>query len=121
MESAAAGEKEYLALYQDCKAYEKKRASYVGDEKQLVSYCFYVKNLIDRLEAKDVNARIDDDKLILALRNVPSLNVLIYPASDERHPVFKSSLKNPDSPFYVFDTVKVDLPVLDDGRYVVKL
>ena len=121
LESAAAGEKEYLALYQDCKAYEKKRASYVGDEKQLVSYCFYVKNLIDRLEAKDVNARIDDDKLILALRNVPSLNVLIYPASDERHPVFKSSLKNPDSPFYVFDTVKVDLPVLDDGRYVVKL
>lgn len=121
LEESGAGEKEYLALYKDCKSFEKKRASYSGDEKQLVSDLSLVKYLVERMEEKEINVQIDDDCLTLTLRNVPSVNVGIYAASDERHPVYKSSLKKLDCPFYVIDTVKLKLPVLNDGQYFVKL
>lgn len=115
-----AGSDEYKALYDKCAAFEKERTAFTGIESKVVGDLTTVENLCIHLTAKSVEVRLEDGKILVLLQNLKSAKLSV--SSDEAagsKTVLSESLDNPKCSFYVKDTVPVDLPVLDDGDYVI--
>lgn len=115
-----AGSDEYKALYDECAAFEKERTAFTGVESKVVGDLTTVENLCSHLTAKSVEVRLEDGKILVLLQNLKSAKLSM--SSDEEagsKTVLSESLDNPQCSFYVMDTVSVDLPVVDDGDYVI--
>lgn len=115
-----AGSDEYKALYDKCAAFEKERTAFSGVESKVVGDLTTIENLFSHLTAKSVEVRLEDGKILVLLQNLKSAKLSV--SSDEAagsKTVLSESLDNPQSSFYVMDTVSVDLPVVDDGDYVI--
>lgn len=115
-----AGSDEYKALYDECAAFEKERTAFTGIESKVVGDLTTVENLCSHLTAKSVEVRLEDGKILVLLQNLKSAKLSV--SSDEAagsKTVLSESLDNPQCSFYVMDTVSVDLPVVDDGDYVI--
>lgn len=115
-----AGSDEYKALYDECAAFEKERTAFSGVESKVVGDLTTVENLCSYLTAKSVEVRLEDGKILVLLQNLKSAKLSM--SSDEAagsKTVLSESLDNPKCSFYVKDTVSVDLPVVDDGDYVI--
>lgn len=115
-----AGSDEYKALYDKCAAFEKERTAFSGVESKVVGDLTTIENLCSHLTAKSVEVRMKDGKILVLLQNLKSAKLSV--SSDEAagsKTVLSESLDNPQCSFYVMDTVSVDLPVVDDGDYVI--
>lgn len=115
-----AGSDEYKALYDKCAAFEKERTAFTGIESKVVGDLTTVENLCSHLTAKSVEVRLEDGKILVLLQNLKSAKLSM--SSDEAagsKTVLSESLANQKCSFYVKDTVSVDLPVVDDGDYVI--
>ena len=114
-----AGSDEYKALYDKCAAFEKERTAFTGVESKVVGDLTTVENLCSHLTAKSVEVRIKDGKILVLLQNLKSAKLSMSPDEASSKTVLSESLDNPKCSFYVKDTVSVDLPVVDDGDYVI--
>lgn len=114
-----AGSDEYKALYDKCAAFEKERTAFTGIESKVVGDLTTVENLCSHLTAKSVDVRIKDGKILVLLQNLKSAKLSMSPDEAGSKTVLSESLANPKCSFYVKDTVSVDLPVVDDGDYVI--
>lgn len=114
-----AGSDEYKALYDKCAAFEKERTAFTGVESKVVGDLTTVENLCSHLTAKSVDVRIKDGKILVLLQNLKSAKLSMSPDETGSKTVLSESLANPKCSFYVKDTVSVDLPVVDDGDYVI--
>lgn len=114
-----AGSDEYKALYDECAAFEKERTAFSGVESKVVGDLNTVENLCSHLTAKSVEVRIKDGKILVLLQNLKSAKLSMSPDESSSKTVLSESLANPKCSFYVKDTVLVDLPVVDDGDYVI--
>ena len=114
-----AGSDEYKALYDECAAFEKERTAFSGVESKVVGDMTTVENLCSHLTAKSVDVRIKDGKILVLLQNLKSAKLSMSPDEAGSKTVLSESLANPKCSFYVKDTVSVDLPVVDDGDYVI--
>lgn len=114
-----AGSDEYKALYDECAAFEKERTAFTGVESKVVGDLTTVENLCSHLTAKSVEVRIKDGKILVLLQNLKSAKLSMSPDEAGSKTVLSESLANPKCSFYVKDTVSVDLPVVDDGDYVI--
>lgn len=114
-----AGSDEYKALYDECAAFEKERTAFTGVESKVVGDLNTVENLCSHLTAKSVEVRIKDGKILVLLQNLKSAKLSMSPDEAGSKTVLSESLANPKCSFYVKDTVSVDLPVVDDGDYVI--
>lgn len=114
-----AGSDEYKALYDKCAAFEKERTAFTGIESKVVGDLTTVENLCSHLTAKSVEVRIKDGKILVLLQNLKSAKLSVSPDEAGSKTVLSESLDNPQCSFYVMDTVSVDLPVVDDGDYVI--
>lgn len=114
-----AGSDEYKALYDECAAFEKERTAFTGVESKVVGDLTTVENLCSHLTAKSVEVRIEDGKILVLLQNLKSAKLSMSPDEAGSKTVLSESLSNPKCSFYVKDTVSVDLPVVDDGDYVI--
>lgn len=115
-----AGSDEYKALYDKCAAFEKERTAFTGIESKVVGDLTTIEILCSHLTAKSVEVRLEDGKILVLLQNLKSAKLSM--SSDEAagsKTVLSESLANPTCSFYVKDTVPVDLPVVDDGDYVI--
>lgn len=114
-----AGSDEYKALYDKCAAFEKERTAFSGVESKVVGDMTNVENLCSHLTAKSVEVRLEDGKILVLLQNLKSAKLSMSPDEAGSKTVLSESLANPKCSFYVKDTVSVDLPVVDDGDYVI--
>lgn len=114
-----AGSDEYKALYDKCAAFEKERTAFSGVESKVVGDLTTVENLCSHLTAKSVEVRLEDGKILVLLQNLKSAKLSMSPDEAGSKTVLSESLDNPQCSFYVMDTVSVDLPVVDDGDYVI--
>lgn len=114
-----AGSDEYKALYDKCAAFEKERTAFTGVESKVVGDLNTVENLCSHLTAKSVEVRLEDGKILVLLQNLKSAKLSMSPDEAGSKTVLSESLANPKCSFYLKDTVPVDLPVVDDGDYVI--
>lgn len=114
-----AGSDEYKALYDECAAFENERTAFTGVESKVVGDLTTVENLCSHLTAKSVEVRLEDGKILVLLQNLKSAKLSMSPDESGSKTVLSESLANPKCSFYVKDTVSVDLPVVDDGDYVI--
>lgn len=114
-----AGSDEYKALYDKCAAFEKERTAFTGIESKVVGDLTTVENLCNHLTDKSVEVRLEDGKILVLLQNLKSAKLSMSPDEAGSKMVLSESLDNPQCSFYVKDTVSVDLPVVDDGDYVI--
>ena len=107
----------YQSLYNRCTAYEKERAALRGEEARIAKGCTTVKKLVDTLSSKDVNVRVLGKKAVVTFRNLDKATLTLL---QDKKKLQTWNLMNPDRSFYVYDTVKVDLPELADGSYTLE-
>lgn len=112
--SATSGD--YLALRRECVAFEKTRKS-MKDEAALTESLTYPADMVKRLDFKQISAEVvsGTDTLLLSLRNLPGAAVQVQTLDSTT--VFSRNVENPVQSYYVFDTLRLVLPVLDDGEY----
>ena len=123
------GSEQFKDLDSRCQAFEKERESYIpkyarqeftfmssNDVNEIIAHeCGSdVLSLIYRLEEKNVSVSVRDDTVLVCFRNIKSANLSV---EDNGKGVFRKKLDNQVRSFYVWDTVKVALPVLKDGDY----
>lgn len=109
---------DYRALRQKCDEFKKDQAAFTGEEAEIAKCCTQVKDLAERLDASEVSASIKDSRLTLVFTNVPRVTVCI--AQDGKKAAYRKTIANPYRSYYLPDTVSLDLPVIDDGNYVVE-
>ncbi len=109
-----AGSAAYQALYADCLAYEKARKALKGDDAKIVAGCTAVKNLTETLTGKGVGVRLEDKNVCVTFRNLDKATLTLREGDKT---VKTWNLANSARSFYVYDTVRVALPVLGDGAY----
>lgn len=118
LERGSAGSDEYRSLLSRCEAFERGRKSLRGEEAEMVGGIKEVKDLIERLNSSEVRVSgVEDDSLVLQLRNKPSARIGLY---RDDSLIFSAVGENAVRSFYVYDTVRIALPKLDDGEYTVK-
>ena len=110
----------YKEIHAECKAVEKARGAFKGEEKIIADAIKSFINLIDNLEAKNLGISFDNGKLLVTFRNMSSANVKLYQQNATK-PLKTWSVKNPIESFYKPDTVKIDLPKLSDGDYLAEV
>lgn len=109
----------YKSLYQDCKAFEKKRAAFRGDEKRIADKVTSIEGLIRSLENKDIDLSFKDGNILVLFQNLPDAKVSLYQGTSQK--ALKTwTAKNAFNSFYVSDTVEIALPALEDGEYRAK-
>ena len=114
LNEAKAGSAAYQALYADCLTYEKERKAQKGDDAKIVAGCTAVKNLTETLTGKGVGVRLEDKNVCVTFRNLDKATLTLREGDKT---VKTWNLTNPARSFYVYDTVRVALPVLGDGAY----
>ena len=125
--------RQFAELDSKCQAFEKERESYIPKyvssdllfvssndvNKIIAEECGgVISSLIDRLEDKDVSVLVREDTVLVRFRNIKSANLSV---ESQGKGVFRKGLDNPVRSFYVWDTVKVALPELEDGDYWIKV
>jgi len=109
---------QYKALYDKCKAFEKERKSFSGDEKNVAACADRVEGLIEQFESKDARVTVNASVMTVLFRNLDKLKIDIT-TGDKKQSLYKTTVNNSVKSFYVYDTVKVNLPNLSDGNYFV--
>ena len=125
--------REFAELDSKCQAFEKERESYKPQyvlqnlaflstddiNKIIAEECGgEISSLIDRLEDKNVSVAVREDTVLVRFRNIKSADLSV---GSQGKSVFRKRIDNPVRSFYVWDTVKVALPELEDGDYRIKV
>ena len=111
-------EEDFVALYERCKAFEKYRASFRDDEKTIADVCTEGKNLIETLTDKTLSVEFKDGKANVSMRNIDKATMVLSRVLDKKSEIRKWNLVNPKRSFYLYDTVSVDIPALEDADYI---
>ena len=108
----------FRALYEDAQALEKERKGYSGDAKTLVKGCNYPAGLMATLTDKDLWVDAEKGEATVRLRNLSQATLTL---KQEKKTLQTWQVQNPTGGFYVVDTVKIQLPDLPDGEYMLEL
>ena len=106
--------KEYSSLRDACEGFIKERDAFSGSEKAIAKLCDDPDRLLENLNSKAVGYRINDGAVEIYFRNLPSVTMQFL---QNKKVTWQSEIKNPTGNYYVVDTVKFNLPAMDDGRY----
>lgn len=125
MDRNHASSDQYKAFFSECKDYEKKRKSFNAESRSIVSNLLTADYIIRDLQESDIDISFSEDKLIVILKNLPSCDVVLSRSDTDSRAkdssnkiIVKKSLVNNVGSFYVRDTLKVDIPTVDDGKYI---
>lgn len=107
-------QKEFISLRDDCAALAAEVRHLRGDEAKLLPKCSACDNVLDQLSEKSIDVSADDREVIIGLRNLSSVRLEI---KSGKSVLFAKRLVNGKGSLYVKDTIRVPVPVLDDGEY----
>ena len=136
--SKTAKSKDYKELRAKAESFERDRKRYTGNEKLIADCCKGAESLIKTLDEKSIDITVKDSKATLVLRNVSSLTLQVLNASETEpgmvlseeellflgaakapQPVWKTQLTNRTASYYVQDTLRTNIPDLNDGVYTI--
>ena len=114
-----ASSQRYRELYSDCKAFEKRRASFSkGMEAEIAGGLTSIKAMIESLTTKNIMISGDGRIAKVVVRNLPKVNFSLIPDKDGAKALVNKTLQNQKNSFYLPDTLEVELPACDDGVYI---
>ena len=119
--SRESSEQDYMNLLSDCRAHEKIRSSFKGDEKKIASVCTSAESLIRTLNSSAKDIIVRGDSVGVVFRNAKNAKVILHSAGDKKTTVWSSEVINTARRFYLQDTSWVSLPDIDDGDYTLYL
>ena len=105
---------DYQSLRDACKNFVKERDAFSGSEKAIARLCDNPDDLLETLESKAIGYKIEDGSVEIYLRNLPSVTFQLL---QDKKVTWQTEVKNPAGSYYVTDTVRFNLPLMDDGRY----
>lgn len=106
--------KEYASLRDACESFIKERDAFSGSERAIAKLCDDPDMLLENLNSKAIGYKIEEGAVEVYLRNLPSVTFQLI---QNKKVTWQTELKNPTGSYYVVDTVKFNLPAMDDGRY----
>ena len=109
----------FKALYDECKALSAKGKTFKGSEKELADCCTMADALAEELTAKWLDVSVKDGEAYVVFRNLTDATLEIGD-EDGKNKLVRIKVENSVRSFYLPDTVKLSLPVPDDGCYQVK-
>ena len=110
-----AGSEEYLKFRDSLLLCEKERKSYRdGIDAAIAKGCKGFGIMLETLQKKGATVSIDDGIATVCLRNMPEAKVRLF--KDDKK-VYETVLDNPVRSFYAFDTLRFEMPDIDDGEY----
>lgn len=116
LEEKNASSDEYIQFRDSLQRCEKERKSYRdGIDAAIAKRCDGFGTMLDMLQKKGAAVSIEDGTAVICLRNMPKVKVRI---SDGNRKVYETVLDNPVRSFYAFDTLRLDMPELDDAEYL---
>lgn len=116
LEEKNASADEYIQFRDSLQRCEKERKSYRdGIDAAIAKRCDGFRTMLDMLQKKGAAVSIEDGTAVICLRNMPKVKVRI---SDGNRKVYETVLDNPVRSFYAFDTLRLDMPELDDAEYL---
>lgn len=108
---------DFEALRDKCLAFEKKRATFKGDEKKIADCCTMAKDELEILNQKSISTEVKDSKLTISLRNMEAVTARVLKGKEK---VWEKYITNPYKSYYTEDKLLLELPDLEDGTYDVK-
>ncbi len=117
--SKPATDEKYKDLYARAKAFEKRRKAFTGEEKLIAERENTVEYLLSNLEGRDLNAEFKENNIVITFRNLDKAAVTLTQEGSKK-PFKTWNVTNKAGSFYKADTVKIALPVLSDGPYIVE-
>lgn len=112
--ASPASEKDYLALREDCRNFNRMCGGYSGLEGRIAGVCKQGKAILEQLEAQSLDVEVVDGEAVLSLRNLGGASLKVY---DGQRLIFRRELKNDRRSFYVPDTLRCRLETPCDGEY----
>lgn len=119
LEQTKASQQSYIALQGICRTFEKQRAAFTGREKDIASRIDDIQRLLKTLEGSDITLGIASDTLYIGLRNLAKVSLRLFDRAGEQQ-LREWTMNNAAASFYVRDTLRLALPSLDDGEYLIK-
>lgn len=122
IELARAGDKEdseYFKNFKEClKEYINVRDSYrSGVEKIIADKCDGFDDLMNHLDEESLSADISDGYAEFYLRNIDKLKIRLL---QDGEAVYENVLENHVRSYFAKDTIRFNMPVLNDGNYVME-
>ena len=113
------GDSEYFrSLRRRLESYEKERSMYRrGVDKRIADDCTLFGLMIRHLDAEAVLVKVRSGNAEIALRNLDKVRMRI---TYEDKVAYETVLENDVRSFYAFDTLRLQLPSLDDGDYTIR-
>lgn len=116
LDKAGAGSEAYAALSARCRAFLSLQAEIDGTEEGTIAEgAIGVKSLEEELREQTLSLEADEESIIVIFRNLPSARVDIIGEDDAL--ISSLDVENMVRSFYVPDTVRISLPLMDDGTY----
>lgn len=108
----------YQAMRDRVRALVRERGSFSdASEKSLAGYCTGLGNILKHLDDQVANVMVKDGRVSLLLRNIDKLKIKVLRGKET---VCEVMAQNTAGSYYVYDTLGVELPELDDGDYRVE-
>lgn len=111
-------EEEYVKFHAAASEYERRRTALRGEEKTIAGDRTGIRDIIRDMERKDLGISVKDDTVIVRMKNIASASMKVCPEGSKK-PVFRTTVTDSRARAYVWDTVEVVLPKLDDGMYTI--
>ena len=115
MEDKASSD-EYLAFKEVLNGFQKCKSAFRGDEADIARGCTKVDRMLRQMESKSVKAEFRDGRAEFCLRNMDRIRVTVR---NDEESVHDGWLYNARRSFYAYDTLRLDLPPMDDGSWKV--
>ncbi len=113
MDGKAASE-EYRRLEKEVMEFEAEKKALRGEEAAVAEIHSNSSIILDELRGKGAEVKIDNGEARIFVRNLDKVRFVVLKDKDS---VFEEVVLNETGSFYRRDTLKVSLPVLDDGKY----
>lgn len=108
----------YIALKERVGGLIKERDSFRDpSEKILAGYCTGLEKILKHLDAQVAEVTVRDGVVSLLLRNIDELKIKVWCG---RKLAYETMARNDAGSYFVYDTLAVELPDLDDGEYKVE-
>ncbi len=118
MDLGGASSEDFRRLEKDIIEFLAEGRKLTGDEAIIYSLASESEPVLEQLRRKEAWTEIKDGEVILMMRNLDKAEFRML---KDKKLVYEEEISNPVNSFYKPDTVKVNVPVLDDGYYATEV
>lgn len=109
----------WKAFRDECMKFQKSRKAFSGEERKLAMRCD-LSDIIKSMDSRDIQATIKDNVLTARMKNLRTAEVSLVREGSNKA-AWTQRITDNSGHYCVQDTVKVSVPDLPDGNYVLKV